>query len=117
MTTWVIHYPDVAPAFQMVREGYDVWLGNNRGTTFARKHKYFDPDHSKMYWEFSFIELGDYDTVAQIDFIRAMTGKQKVTYIAHSQGTTQMFYALAINSDFWKQRVNLFVALAPVVNL
>ena len=54
MTTWVIHYPDIAPAFQMVREGYDVWLGNNRGTTFSRRHKTLDPDKSRMFWSFSF---------------------------------------------------------------
>ena len=28
-----------------------------------------------------------------------------------------MFYALATNPEFWKKRLNLFVALAPVVNL
>jgi len=28
-----------------------------------------------------------------------------------------MFYALATNHDFWKNKINLFVALAPVVNL
>ena len=25
---WIIHHPELAPAFQLVREGYDVWLGN-----------------------------------------------------------------------------------------
>ena len=28
-----------------------------------------------------------------------------------------MFYALATHHEFWKKRLNLFVALAPVVNL
>ena len=28
-----------------------------------------------------------------------------------------MFYALATNNDYWKDRINLFIALAPVVNL
>jgi hypothetical protein len=28
-----------------------------------------------------------------------------------------MFYALATDPDYWEDRVNLFVALAPVVNL
>ena len=49
--------------------------------------------------------------------MREATGHQKITYIGHSQGTTQMFYALATNHDFWQERLNLFVALAPVVNL
>ena len=53
-TTWVMNYPDVAPAFQMIRKGFDVWLGNNRGTTFSRNHTKFNPDKDSEYWEFSF---------------------------------------------------------------
>ena len=36
---WVMHYPELAPAFQLVREGYDVWLGNQRGTKYSLGHK------------------------------------------------------------------------------
>lgn len=32
-------------------------------------------------------------------------------------GTTQLFYALSDQPDFWKERLNLFVALAPVTRL
>jgi hypothetical protein len=63
-TTWVINYPDVAPAFKMVRNGFDVWLGNNRGTTFSRKHTSLDPNKDNKFWEFSFPELGDFDATA-----------------------------------------------------
>jgi len=28
-----------------------------------------------------------------------------------------MFYALATNAEYWKSKINLFVALAPVVNM
>jgi hypothetical protein len=28
-----------------------------------------------------------------------------------------MFFALATEHDFWMKKINLFVALAPVVNL
>ena len=28
-----------------------------------------------------------------------------------------MFYALATNAEYWKNKINLFVALAPVVNM
>ena len=47
-----------------------MWLGNNRGSTFSRKHKTLDPDHSRLFWEFSFQELGEFDDVAMIDFVR-----------------------------------------------
>jgi hypothetical protein len=38
--------------------------------------------------------------------------------VGHSQGTTQMFYALTqMEEEFLQSRVNLFVAMAPVVRL
>lgn len=40
-----------------------------------------------------------------------------MTYVGHSQGTTQMFCALAENFAFFKERINLFIALAPVVRV
>ena len=61
--------------------------------------------------------MGDYDAPAQVDYIRRITGKQKITYVGHSMGTTQLFYALSDKPDFWKDRLNLFVALAPVTRL
>lgn len=114
-TTWIIHYPELAPAFQMVRHGYDVWLGNNRGTTFSRQHATMNPDRDSRYWAYSFQDLGDFDTEAQIDMVLHESGRQNLTYIGHSQGTTQMFYALSTNYDQWKDKINLFVAIAPIV--
>ena len=61
--------------------------------------------------------MGKYDAPAQIDFVRTFTKQPKVTYIGHSQGTTQMFYAISANQEFWKERLNLWVALAPVTKL
>jgi len=42
MMQWVGNYADVAPALVLARAGYDVWLGNNRGTRFSQKHKSLD---------------------------------------------------------------------------
>jgi pimeloyl-ACP methyl ester carboxylesterase len=44
-----------------------------------------------------------------------VSGRPKITYIGHSQGTSQMFYALSTNEDSIASKVNLFIALAPVV--
>ena len=46
-----------------------------------------------------------------------MTGQDKVTYIGHSQGTSQMFAALAENFGNMKDKINLFVAICPITNL
>lgn len=81
---WVINEPDYAPAFKLANEGYDVWLGNNRGTTYSRKHVTLDAAKDRKYWDFSWAEQGQYDSPAQIDFIRKHTGEDKITYIGHS---------------------------------
>lgn len=112
---FIVNYPNVAPAFQLVRAGYDVWLGNQRGTKYSLGHTKLDWRTDEAYWLFSWTEMGDHDAPAQINFVRTQTGADKVSYIAHSQGTTQMFYNLAKeDSSYWGERLNLFVALAPV---
>jgi pimeloyl-ACP methyl ester carboxylesterase len=54
---------------------------------------------------------------AQIDRVLDVTGQQKLTYVGHSQGNTQMFYALATNEEELKNKINLFVALAPITRI
>lgn len=77
-----------SPAFILASRGYDVWLGNHRGTKYSRSHVSLDPDTDKAYWDFSFPEIGDYDQPASIDYVRNITNQDKLTYIGHSQGTT-----------------------------
>ena len=37
---WVGYYPTGTPMMlQLAEEGYDIWLGNNRGTEYSQKHK------------------------------------------------------------------------------
>lgn len=81
---WIVNYPEVAPAFQLVRAGYDVWLGNQRGTKYSLSHKTLNPRKDKAYWEFSYTEMGDFDATAQVDFVRSYTNQSKIAYIGHS---------------------------------
>ena len=58
----------MSPAFMLSDAGYDVWLGNNRGSKHSLKHiKY----NSKQYefWDYTSETMGLYDIKAQIDFI------------------------------------------------
>ena len=71
---WIMHYPNLAPAFQLVREGYDVWLGNQRGNTYSTGHTTLDVK-SKAYWSFSFTEMGEYDMPAMVEYALNHTGK------------------------------------------
>lgn len=106
----------LSPAFVLARAGYDVWLGNSRGSKYSRNHASLDPDADKEFWQYSWQEMAEHDLPAMIDYVRLVTGAQKLSYVGHSQGTTQMFLALGIdNAGFWKERINLFVATAPVI--
>ena len=54
-------------AFRAAQAGYDVWLGNNRGSKYSLGHiKSADYYKHESYWEFSFPEMGKYDLPAQI---------------------------------------------------
>jgi len=116
---WIMNYNSTAPAFKLARLGYDVWLGNQRGTKHSLGHTTLDPKKDKAYWEFSYTEMGDFDAPAQVDYVRAFTGQNKISYVGHSQGTTQMFYQLSKpnNTINWGEKLNLFVSLAPVTSL
>ena len=72
---WIANNADVTPAFQFARDGYDVWLGNNRGNKHSRKHDTLDPeDNESEFYNYDFQELGLYDLPAQIDYARKATG-------------------------------------------
>ena len=61
--TWVINEPQRAVAFQLVRAGFDVWMGNNRGNEYSRRHVKYDT-HSYEFWDFDFEDMALYDQPA-----------------------------------------------------
>lgn len=89
---WVVR-DDSSPAFVLANAGYDVWLGNNRGNKYSRRHQTLSPE-SEKFWDFSWEELGTYDLPAFTEYILATTGYKKLGYVGHSMGTTQVFYAM-----------------------
>ena len=95
-----MNYAEESPAFIAAANGYDVWLGNSRGNTYSREHVTLDPDvDEEQYWAFDWQEMGQYDLSAVMEYILQNTNNAKLAYIGHSQGTTQMFYALSKYGD------------------
>jgi len=115
--SWIANFEDKATAFILVNLGYDVWLGNNRGNKYGRKHVKLNPDKDNAFWEYSFHEMAKYDLPAIVDYIIAHTTKDKLTYVGHSQGTAQMFAGMAMDPEFFKARINGVFALGPISRL
>ena len=98
----------------LVDAGFDVWLGNNRGCIYSWGHTKYDHNDFEFY-DYSFYEMGAYDLPKTIDYILHKTGESTLSYLGHSQGTTQMFSALSDDNHNLKSKLNLFIAMSPVV--
>ena len=58
--------------------------------------------------------MGIYDDVANIAAIKEQSGAEKIFYVGYSQGTVQMFYALAHREEeFLGDSLYKFLAFAP----
>ncbi|UPQ98091.1 lipase [Chloropicon primus] len=116
--TWVMNMPRQSLGFVLADLGYDVWLGNNRGTTYSMEHRDlregFDA-WDEEFWDFSWDEMAAFDLPAEIRYVLDATGSETLSYVSHSQGTTQGFAAFSLPefADL-ARRVNVHIALAPV---
>ena len=101
-------------AFVLAEAGYDVWLGNFRGTKYGRSHQTLDPDTDLEFWRFSLHELGVKDIAAMITNILRISGQPKMSFSGHSMGTTS-FLILSSYRPHMVRSVDLAILMAPVV--
>ena len=109
--TWIMNEP--SPGFLLADAGFDVWLGNSRGSYHSLEHAQYNHKSDSQYWQFTWQHMADYDIPAAIEFVLNTTRQRKLTYIGHSQGTIQIFAHLASNPEFIKN-LNIVIALAPI---
>ena len=80
-----------------------------------------DPDEKEdqdRFWDISFEEMGYYDYPAMINYALAVTNEKNLVFIAHSQGSTAMFYSLTTDRlKYLKEKISIFIALGPVTRL
>ncbi|XP_033003948.1 lipase member M-like [Lacerta agilis] len=86
-SVWVTNLPHQSLGFILADAGYDVWIGNNRGNSWSRRHQNLSIEE-EAFWDFSFHEMGTYDLPAMVDFILQKTGQKNIYYVCHSQGCT-----------------------------
>lgn len=103
---------DQSLAFWLCKSGYDVWLGNNR-CGFKPKHVLLDYSDPRM-WCWNIRQMGVFDLPALTSRVLYETGFSKCGLIAHSQGTTETFVALAKEQrPDLGEKLSVFCALAP----
>lgn len=100
-------------AFLLANSGYDVWLGNTRGSTYSLNHTHLDHRYDVKYWDFSFHEMAIYDLPTMIDYILSLRNRRSLSYVGHSQGNQIMFVLQSLQPE-WGHKVKPFIAMAPV---
>ena len=71
---------------QLAEQGYDVWLGNNRGDLYGNVNRLDGLWTLKEHWNFTWADMGYYDVPAILDKVLEVTGKPKATLMGNSQG-------------------------------
>ncbi|KAF3940584.1 hypothetical protein ABW19_dt0208958 [Dactylella cylindrospora] len=112
---WVCNLqPEKCLPFVLAEQGYDVWLGNNRGNKYSKKCIYTNSQDTS-FWNFSIDEFAMHDIPDSISYILLTTKAKSISYIGFSQGTAQAFAALSIHPSL-NEIIDVFVALAPAMS-
>ncbi|KAF2893341.1 hypothetical protein ILUMI_12834 [Ignelater luminosus] len=103
-------------AFYLWDEGYDVWMGNFRGTIYSPNHeKLSQKTQTNQYWNFSFHEFGIYDLPAFIDLCREKTHfKYKIYFIGHSVATSAALIYASLLVEHAEDNVQLLTLWSPM---
>ncbi|CAJ2504046.1 Uu.00g114400.m01.CDS01 [Anthostomella pinea] len=101
--------------FVLVEQGFDVWLGNNRGNKYSKKSIHCSPT-STQFWNFSIDQFAFHDIPDSINYILDFTRQPSLSYIGFSQGTAQAFASLSVHPKL-NDQVNVFIALAPAMSV
>lgn len=116
--TWLLLDASHSLPLILAESGYDVWLTNTRGNAVSFEHENMNNFNSydvySKYWDFSFHEMAVYDLPANINYIKKITGFDKVSYVGHSQGGLIYNILYSINPTFIEESIKNYVSVGTV---
>ncbi|KAL5657661.1 hypothetical protein ACJX0J_030824, partial [Zea mays] len=83
--TWFINSNEQSLGYILADNGFDVWVGNVRGTRWSKGHSTLSV-HDKLFWDWSWQDLAEYDVLAMLSYVYTVA-QSKILYVGHSQGT------------------------------
>lgn len=89
---WFLNSPKESLGFILADHGFDVWVGNVRGTRYSYGHVTLS-DTDKEFWDWSWQDLAMYDLAEMIQYLYSISNS-KIFLVGHSQGTIMSFAAL-----------------------
>ncbi|CAL8136496.1 unnamed protein product [Orchesella dallaii] len=113
---WIALPNDKNLVYMLADAGWDVWLGNFRGSSFSLQHTILNADRNLNYWDFSFHEMGLFDFPMMLDQARRVSENDKVFVIGHSQGATATLVAAAEVPGI-NEKIHAVYLMAPAVYL
>mmetsp|Transcript_4632 Transcript_4632/g.8089 ORF Transcript_4632/g.8089 Transcript_4632/m.8089 type:complete len:450 (-) Transcript_4632:28-1377(-) len=108
---WLCRSSNDSLAYVLCEQGFDVWVGNVRGSKYGFKHRTLHSG-SKEFWNFSMDEMISLDLPAMIEYILKTTNRKRLHYIGFSQGSALGFAGFSTNHEL-AEKISLFIALAP----
>ncbi|KAL8160556.1 hypothetical protein V2J09_002093 [Rumex salicifolius] len=89
---WFLNSKEQSLGFILADQGYDVWIGNVRGTRWSHGHISLS-ERDKAFWDWSWEQLALVDLKGMISYISSTTDS-KIFLVGHSQGTIMSLAAL-----------------------
>lgn len=122
--SWFLNKKDGSIGFYLLEQGFDLWIGNNRGNKYSKRHVNETISDSDFF-NYSFDEMALYDLPAVYNKIVSQYHDKpdtKIIYIGHSQGTSQMFAGLTnpLRDDvktLLRDKTEIFIAVEPITYL
>ncbi|XP_050310870.1 uncharacterized protein LOC126746602 [Anthonomus grandis grandis] len=97
-------------AYFLARQGFDVWLGNFRGTEFSEHTVWTKRDNE--FWDICIDDHGLQDLPSYFKYIKNKT-KRKLIYMGHSMGGTAMGMYLSTEPDEAVGLIKHTIMLSP----